>query len=353
VILISNKTERDNRLEYRIKNHRDCRACGRDGFYLRGFCRTEDGGMRAPIVLSERSEGWLGIPHGGFGMGAILELFTGINNYPSRTEALYPLMAKFRLGGTSPVIGDRITVTVSPVRGGGRGSIVLRDEDHPYLSADIFYKRDNSSRREMLQSYLPESFSCLESSLVPLPYSRRCLVCGTKRDVPGFRRRFHLIDGSDGPVVVSHIGFDPEGDRELFQFHRRGTLLNGVLAAILDENMGWAGFFLSKNGGVSVRLEYNFYRDVMVGERIVTFGRGEAVKGDIARRMMFFGSGGAAVARDDGSLEVVAVSYGQFLAVPRLTKQMRERLIPAKLSEHAFAIAESTSRNTKASPDDI
>lgn len=341
MVLVSNKTERDKRVEYRIENHGDCRACGRDGFYLRGFSRIENGGLQATLLLSERSEGWPGIPHGGFGMGVILELLTGIGNYPSPGEALYPLMARFRLGGTATALGDRITVTVSPVSGGGRGSIVPRDEDHPYLSADIWYKRDNPTRREQLESYLPEILSGLENSLIPLPYSRRCLVCGTERDVPGFRRRFHLIDASDNPLVVSRIGFDPE-DRDLFQFKRRGTFLRGVLAAILDENMGWSGFFLSRSGGVSVRLEYSFYRDVLVGERVVTFGRGEAVRGDITRRMMFFASGGAAVVRDDGSLEIVVASYGQFLAVSHLTEQMRERLIPEELREQVFEIAERT-----------
>ena len=337
----SNKTEQDRRLEYRIENHGDCRACGRDGFYLRGFSRSQDGGMQATLLLSERSEGWLGIPHGGFGMGVILELLTGIGNYPSPGEALYPLMARFRLGGTAISLGDRISATVSPVSGGGRGSIVLRDEDHPYLSADIWYKRDNPSRRELLQSYLPGSLSGLESSLIPLPYSRRCLVCGTEREAPGFRRRFYLVDGSDNPLVISRIGFDPE-DRDIFQFKRRGTLLRGVLAAILDENMGWSGFFLSRSGGVSVKLEYSFYRDVLMGERVVTFGRGEAVRGDISRRMMYFASGGAAVVRDDGSLELVIASHGQFLAVSHLTEQMRERLIPVELRERVFAIAERT-----------
>ena len=66
------------------------------------------------------------------------------------------------------------------------------------------------------------------------------------------------------------------------------------------------------------------------------------MKGDIAKRLMFWASGGAAVVRPDGTFEVVMSSSGQWLAIPALTEQMKLNLIPAQLTEKAFQTAEET-----------
>jgi len=46
----------------------------------------------------------------------------------------------------------------------------------------------------------------------------------------------------------------------------------------------------------------------------------------------------AAVMQANGSFEVVAESSGQWYAMAALTEQMRESLIPASLTQNAFAV---------------
>ena len=151
---------------------------------------------------------------------------------------------------------------------------------------------------------------------------------------------FRLVDDSADRIVIAPIGFDPEDKDTVCRFRRGRHLHPLCFLALGDETMGWGAFFLSRNGGVSVRLSYTFLRDVGVDERVVFFGRGERVKGDISKRMMFWGSGGAAVVKDDGTFEIVMTSSGQWLAIEALTHQMKQNLIPEEMTSRAFQIAE-------------
>ena len=111
--------------------------------------------------------------------------------------------------------------------------------------------------------------------------------------------------------------------------------------AVLDETMGWGGFFASANGGVSVRLNYRILRKIGVDEKLVFFGRGEKVMGKIDKRMLFWASGCGVVVTGDGSFETVVESSGQWYAMAALTEQMRKELIPESLNENAFRVAEA------------
>jgi hypothetical protein len=326
-------------MESHVVFHDDCTACGADGFVIRDYRHGSDGTLTAPLVMDERTEGWIGIPHGGFGMAAIMELLS-LAAPPSDDPArLFPVSADFRMGGASVVVGDTLSLTVRPTDGGGTGVIEKDGQPYPYISGEITYGKDDPAGRELLSSYLPGNFADIKDTLVPLPYYMKCFVCGVDRDHPGLRRQFRLVTGGSERVVVSLIGFDPADRQTACRFHRAASFHPICFLALADETMGWGAFFLSKNGGVSVRLSYTFYRDVRIDERLVFFGRGERVKGDIAKRMMFWASGGAAVVRPDGTFEVVMTSSGQWLAIPALTEQMKAHLIPTELTRKAFAIA--------------
>lgn len=325
-------------MEYRVDNHDDCVGCGEDGFLIRGFERT-DSGLRAKIVMNERTEGWVGLPHGGIGMGAICELSSGLDNYPDDQKKLFPLSCDFRMGGVGVSIGDEVTLEVVTKDDGAEGAIWTSDRSQPYISGDISYGKDDREGIDLLKSYMPKNISEIEDNLIPLPYYKDCFVCGFDRKYPGLKRKFNLVDKRDDKVVVSLVGFSPEDD-ENFLWFKRGDILHPVaFLGLGDETMGWGGFFLSKNGGVSVRLGYNFLRDVKTTEKLVFFGRGERIKGDIEKRLMFWASGGAAVVKDDGSFEIVMTSSGQWLGVIALTHQMNEYLIPKELLERAYQIA--------------
>ena len=95
----------------------------------------------------------------------------------------------------------------------------------------------------------------------------------------------------------------------------------------------------SGSGGVTVRICFTFYRDIAPGERILVMGRGDKVRGKASSRLLYWGSGGAYVIRDDGRLETVITCSGQFMGVPELTEQMKIELSPQDLTERAFALA--------------
>lgn len=311
-------------------------------FLFGGFDVYEDGKcVRAGILMDLRTEGWVGIPHGGIGMGAIMELATMLGNYPQNTKSRYPLSVDFRMGGASVKIGDRPNVEVSQGEGGAAGIISATPDSPPYISASIRYGDTVSYKKDLSASYIPGGISDIENKLMPLPHYKNCFVCGAGRNHPGLRRRFHFLDNNDPSrkIVVSTVGMDAQ-DSEAFYLFQRNNIIHPIAsAAMIDETLGWAGFMASVSGAVTVRISYTFYRDIRVGERVIAFGRGDKVKGNPGSRLFFWASGGAAVVNKDGTFETVIAASGQWLGVPELTRQMKIELMPKELTERAFRFA--------------
>ena len=72
----------------------------------------DDTCIRSALHMDLRTEGWVGIPHGGIGMGAVMDLVTILGNYPESGNSLYPLSAEFRMGGARVRTGDAVDVKV-------------------------------------------------------------------------------------------------------------------------------------------------------------------------------------------------------------------------------------------------
>ena len=296
--------------------------------------------VRAGLFMDQRTEGWVGIPHGGIGMGAIMELAMMLDNYPKNAGSLYPVSVDFRMGGSSARTGDRLIAEVSEGEGGAGGIISVAPDAPRYVSASIRYRCAGSHKKDLLASYIPDRFSDIENKLTPLPYYKNCFVCGVERRHPGLKRRFYLLDTKQSEkIVVSTVGFD-SGDGEAFYLFQRNNIIHPIaLLALSDETLGWAGFMASGSGGLTVRISYTLYRDIRVGERFVVFGRGDKVKGDIGSRLLLWASGGLAIVNSDGSFETVIAASGQWLGVPELTRQMKIELMPKELTERAFRLA--------------
>jgi hypothetical protein len=331
-------------MEYKIDNHEKCIGCGEGSFVIRGYEKNPDGSLTAKIVMDERTEGWAGIPHGGFGMGAIFELISGLDCYPGNPNSTFPILADFRMGGAGVVVGDMVTVSVHGHGGGAKGIIKKRGEDQPYITGDISFGTEDIKERETFESFLPSNFSSLENRLIPLPHYTHCFVCGPDRKEPGLKRKFHLFDDPkdpEGKTVVSLVGFDKK-DMDTFYYFKRGDFVHPIaLLALGDETTGWSGFFMAKNGGVSVKLSYNFYRDVRLGEKLVFFGSGQKIKGNISKRLLFWAAGGAAVVDEDGGFETVMTTSGQWFGLSALTEQMRTYLTPEEYRIRVFEMADS------------
>ncbi len=327
-------------MEYRIKGHHDCVACSENGFLLRGFIYSEDRTcIHADMLMGGHAEGWVGIPHGGVGMGALIELVYGLGNLPSEAHRLFPLNAGFRLGGSRVGIGDQVSLKVFEREGGAEGAIYAPAGNDPYMTMQASYHTNSNELIESFESYLPRTVRDLEAGSTPLPRYERCLVCGYNRKFPGLNRGFRVSAGDPRRVVFSCAGFD-SGDMDNFFWFKKGGCVHPVaLFSLLDEVMGWGGFFIAGEGGVTVKIEFSLLREIAVGERLIALGRGERMVGKDPRLMFFWSSGGMAVQGADGDLETVAVSQAQYLVKPDLTQQMRAHLKPEELMIKSFELA--------------
>jgi hypothetical protein len=303
-----------------------------------GIVRDETG-VRSEIAMDLRTEGWVGIPHGGISMGAIVDLFESLREARGSTGLPYPVTINVRMGGSRLRTGETVDVAVAPQGEGAKGIVSIRGGALPYLEADIMKTTEHSAVEA--PACLPSTFDRMEGSLSALPFYRNCFVCGVDRNHPGLKRNFQLFEAArPSRVVVSRIGFDADDNATVYRFERSGRIHPVVLLALIDETMGWACFMNYASGGVTVRMSATLHRAIGVDEKLVVFGRGERVRGT-ASRMLFWASGGAAVVGRKGAFEIVMTASSQFLGVPALTDQMRTELMPQELTRRAFAIAES------------
>lgn len=320
----------------------------KSGDFIRSFLfddahiERDDQQIRSRLKMSRSTEGWIGIPHGGIGMGILIELALHMGGDGLHPVNQYPFNVEYRLGGASLQVGDAVEAVVFRHEGGLSGRILREGEDEPYLRANIQYGKEGPHKKDQFQASLPVRYEDIENRLLPLPYYRNCFVCGIEREEPGLRRRFYFVDGEIAEkIVVSLAGFD-EDDKQSFNRFQRNEIFHPLpILALLDETLGLAAFMVSASGGVTVRIDYTFYRDIRVGERLLFFGRGGKLRGKTPSRMMCWASGGVAAVHDDGTLEPVVSASGQWLGVLALTRQMREALIPEELNRRAFELAGS------------
>lgn len=305
-----------------------------------GSIIREGQGIRSCLKMTRSTEGWIGIPHGGIGMGILLELALHMGAAGLPPVNRYPFNVEYRLGGASLRVGDTVEAAVTAHEGCLSGQILREGDGEPYMRANIHYGKEGHHKKAQFQASLPARYEDIADRLLSLPYYRNCFVCGVEREKPGLRRRFYFVDGEIAEkIVVSLAGFD-ELDKTSFNRFQRNEIFHPLpILALLDEALGFAAFMISASGGVTVRIDYTFYRDIRVGERLLFFGRGEKVRGKTPSRIMCWASGGAAVIHDDGTLEPVVSTSGQWLGVPALTRQMREALIPAELNRRIFELA--------------
>ena len=101
-----------------------------------------------------------------------------------------------------------------------------------------------------------------ESNLEKLPNSKTCFVCGD-RNPSGLRVRFWL----DGEAVFTR--FTPRED----QMGYHGVTHGGVIAALLDETMGWAPSLRNRRFCVSIELHIEYLKPVPLGKEVTVTGR--------------------------------------------------------------------------------
>jgi hypothetical protein len=312
----------------------------REFLYGTSGYQIDRGTILTSIYMDERMEGWIGIPHGGISMGIMADLASSLNHFPKNNELLFPMTADFRLGGASLQIGNTLHFQVAPDDRGAKGEATVDGDPLPYMTASIHYGKDDIQKRDLFASYIPLHIDEIMTSLTLLPSYKKCFVCGFERNHPGLKRQFHRWDNRQR-IVIAHTGFHSEDSETFYCFQRGGHLHPLPLLALLDETLAWGGFLISSSGAVTVRISYTFYRPISVNEKLVFFGRGERVRGKAGSRLLFWASGGAAAVKEDGKLEVVVSSSGQWFGIQDLTEQMKTALLPKELMDRAFSFAKA------------
>ena len=109
----------------------------------------------------------------------------------------------------------------------------------------------------------------------------------------------------------------------------------GVLGAVLDEICGWSGFIKHELFGVTVRLQINFKRPVLLGEKLLFAAVEPEVRGR-GTRQLYRARGCLFAVSAAGSYETVAMAAGQWLALPALKEQFYDTRVEEDLSRISF-----------------
>jgi acyl-coenzyme A thioesterase PaaI-like protein len=296
-----------------------------------------EGRARASITLDDRHQGWLGVPHGGVLMSLVLELAHHGVNRSLFSPRGFPVRGSFRWGGSTVSLGNELEIVAQAEEKGIAAAITKSSEQTPSFTASL---RSVSSSEEAEGEYLDPLTEAMEAigretkdNVLPLPYATHCFVCGSEREHPGLTRKFHCLDAKGTQIVFTSIGLDPDDQNRIFQFQLDDSMIHpGVLAAILDETMGWAGFVRARQGGMTVKLDVDFLRPTERGEKLLCYGICSGTRGKRASRMFWFSEGGV-LPMGEGNLAPIMRASGQWLAMPDLTEEMRTHLRPAEWLE--------------------
>ena len=318
-------------MDYR--GHEQCFAC-REGFCLPEITEI-DGVLEAELLMEKRHEGWMGIPHGGVGISAVLDLadLCRLQQKGRNLPFPYTLSLKFgdrcRLGDIlrlkAQLSDDQQQVVFRMQRPGRRQS---------YLSGTVEPKATFNAGESF--GLPPPAEIEQHADLMPLSIYDNCFICGTHRCSPGMKRRFFLTHYCNRHYILAKFGFSAMDAAIAQKFQQAAGILHpGVVGAVLDEICGWSGFIKHELFGVTVRLRISFKRPVLMGEKLLFAAAEPEVRGR-KNRQLYRARGCLLSVSADGSYETVATAEGQWLALPALREQFYETRIEEDMSRISF-----------------
>jgi hypothetical protein len=292
---------------------------GNDPFFKIVPLDATDRRVDEELIFEPHHEGFIGIPHGGLGMGLCLDAWRRIG------EPSYPVDVNFKFGGSGISIGDSAVFTVERGPADGEPSVTARigkeGDKTPYLRAEI--------RPAALSDAMNAVPSPPAEPFRGLPYYRNCFVCGHHRTVTGLQRRFRLHASNGNTVVTAPWGFDStDVDRGENFLIGKEELHPAVLISIFDENTAWGGFMLTRSAGLSVRVDFRLLRPVGRQEKLLFVGEPTGIRGNPRNPRFFLAQGTILSMADPGNPEPVAYGRGEWLIVEQYTKQIKRNLLP-------------------------
>jgi hypothetical protein len=294
------------------------------------FFNIKNLGSNENIFLGEfafetRHEGLIGIPHGGLPMGLALDIWR-----QSQGEA-YPVHVTYKFGGSGVHIGDtvRLQVEKDPEKNSQLIVRLEREGDKsPYLRAEL---NSLSAGGRLAWDEFPGTNGR------DLPFYRNCFVCGHYRESVGLRRRFSLDTEDNRLLACVNWGTEKSDfDRAQYFALNDDELHPAVLISIFDENTAWAGFMITRQCGLSVRMDFTVKRPVKLNEQLFFVGRPAGVKGNPKAPRFFIAEGTVFAVNGKNSPEPIAWGRGEWLIVDKYTQQIKQNLLPENDWEWIF-----------------
>ncbi len=299
------------------KKHNSCYFCGDEGYIFSRY-ELHDRAIRTEVTIQQQHEGWPGIPHGGIGMTSMLELAHILD--PSSIE--YPLQTSFRFGGESLSIGDSVDIEVDQQGRKYQGSIIKKTGGHPYLKGLIDPKSppENRATEQDIMRIIKERVTNSNSLVMP-NFSNR-IIYNREIQKKYQYRTFEFKELQDKRMYMQYTMDNNSNGKDSSELNRLNDdeVHPGALITILDETLGWAGFFKSWQGGVTTNLHACFLRSVIPGEIIFAIGICDRLYGSFSRKIVHC-SGGIFV-KKKGLPELVAYAEGKWLTKPEYKQKM-------------------------------
>ena len=288
---------------------------GEKGFLFSEYDINQNA-INAGFTIKQIHTGWPNIPHGGVGMTAVIELVSHLH----KGFLSYPFSAKYRFGGEKLVIGDSVDITVEQTGNEYFGKMMKSTGGQPYMTSvvslapakerELYYDDiDMLLTRDVMNenSFIMPNFS---GKIIYLP-EEQC-----KYTI----REFTFVELPDRSMYMLSKISDRRGTAGAMNRLTEDQIHPGALITVLDETLGWAGFFSAWQGGVTVDLAVHFLAPVRPDDKIFTMGFCRDMYGSYSRKIVLCAGGIFSGTREDPKPLVYA--EGRWLTRPDYKEKM-------------------------------
>jgi acyl-coenzyme A thioesterase PaaI-like protein len=158
-------------------------------------------------------------------------------------------------------------------------------------------------------------------SLLELPHTPGCLVCGTQNSL-GLKLSLQV----DPDTGIIHVNFSPRIEHIGFE----GIVHGGMIATVIDEAMVWAATWAGKRFCVCGELSVRFRRPAVVGEDLHLEARVEFARPKLIQT--------AATIRTPDR-QIVAAGEGKYVPMPQEQSQrVMQSFVPNDATKAAAGI---------------
>lgn len=303
--------------------HRDCYFCKNGGYLFSKYVSVPEESS-ASMTIEKKHEGWPGIPHGGVGMTAIIELSDKQSGITSR----HPWKAKFRFGGEKLELMDEVSIKVRCTNRYCNAIMQTKSGRAPYLTGRLEEENQDEIKDELedLLNIIKSPIKSRNPFEIPVFSNRIIFKEEFQRLYP--TRVFEWRETLGGiPYMASFY----RKNNGLIPCRHMNTLTKdsvhpGAIVSLLDETLGWAGFLAAWQGGITVELNVHFLNKISCNDSIFSVSYCTGIKGS-HRRKMTSCAGGIIAIKGDSYIPAVYCT-GRWLTRPEYKEKMLKYIVP-------------------------